>query len=351
MKSTLLAALVAALGIGAGSLGFSQEDADPPVDEAGAPADAPMPANMQEMMKQQLKQMTEQQRVRMHGYMRIKIDDMQRVCELSDDQVKKLELASKGAVGLAMEKWKKQMEQMQGQMFGQVQFMDVAVAGGVAVRAVDDAPAAEEPEEPEAAQEELKLAQETEPDEPAAEGAADAVAIAPAVPMMPAMAFGGMWGAGPGAGAGGLAAAVNEPVWIKTVDKVLMPEQVKAYKKALADRTAFRRKATLQDVLASLDDQLLFSPAQREQLGKLIDTTMGAQFEAPRGDGMGFAAMFLSQTLQQISAEKVQGFLSKPQVDRWQEMRSGAMPGMGGGLFFPPPLRVDAIDQDALEAP
>lgn len=249
------------------------------------------------------------------------IDEMQRVCKLSDDQVSKLQTASKGAVDKAMGTWKQRMKEMQVQV----------QQNGGRLRIVDE-PAAVEPD----ADNELPADVEPVEDDQSADGAPNRdeepqgpgrILAAPLRIANAAVPF-----------EFAPTAAVDpshEDVWKKAVQRVLSDQQRQQYEKSLEVRRAFARQAAVQQLISQIDADLLLSDEQRKSMSQLLEETMGPQLEETR---MQPAWIGMPTTLplfvvaRQLPAEKVDKILSKAQRNRWEQHKEA----MQGGVFVAP---------------
>ena len=107
----------------------------------------PVPFRFQISGKKRVQAATEQQRAGFQRYLAVRIDQLKRVCHLSDEQVKTLQVAAKGAVRQSMGRWQKQVKRRQAQFHlapglrGRQNFLDL---GDVLPILADDRAAAEE---------------------------------------------------------------------------------------------------------------------------------------------------------------------------------------------------------------
>lgn len=253
------------------------------------------------------------------------IGDISRACKLSDAQVRKLEVAGKGAVASALEKHKQEQKKMQQRMRG----MGLPVPPG-AVEAEADADAEEEDDDDEEEDE-----AEDEFTEIAVAGAAINLAVFGGLTTQPTV--------------------TEEPRWKKALSTVLTKDQQAQYKTAVAKRDAYRQKMAVGSFIAKVDQKLLLSPEQREKLEQAVDAKYGkqlaAQFARQFGNhNVGFLAGTVvrrlggGQSRQAVPHKELGEFLSDSQIDEWksrfeQELlnlppvgRPGGLGGLGGIL-------------------
>ena len=263
-----------------------------------------------------------------------KIGDMKRACELSDAQVKKLQLAAKGAVASSMTKFKAQQKKMRERMRG----MRVGGPGVLIEEAEDD-------DDEDAAEGEEADADE---DEELVEGNF-AVAVN-AVNMI-------------GGGRSSQISVATEPRWTMAISSVLTSEQKAAYEKAVKEREAFVRKTAVASFVARVDLKLLLSAEQRQKLTAVIDRNFGKQLGqkvAQQNQRQGM--FFFTETTTRfngkppISHDELKPLLSEAQLGEWKSSfeaeldrlrRTGfnAVGGVGNNVIF------EAIEMAAPLAP
>ena len=256
------------------------------------------------------------------------IGDMQRTCKLSEAQVKKLQIASKGAVASAMEKFEKQQKQVRQRM---------RQAGvnlpGLNIDEEDEA----DDEEDEADDEEDEAddgAEESEDDEGQDE------AIQGALPQAVAVNIANMLGV-PGNNVSG-GSVTKEPRWVKSVEKVVTKEQRETYVAKVKERAAFARKAAVAAFIARVDVKLLLSPDQRQKLTALVDDDfgklMGERISQRSGQRIFFMGGGERQTAP-IAHEELKPLFSEAQFAEWKQTFENELNqlkpqrgGFGGGF-------------------
>lgn len=238
------------------------------------------------------------------------IEDIERSCSLSKTQVTRLRVAGKGAVQSALEKHKQQRERMQ-------RAIQQAGGGGVFQLNLNEARDEENNEEEEGDDDETSEDAEQEEVEGPAE-------------LLEQVIVGNRMGTGG-------AKATDEKIWKNAVKSVLTDKQHATYKKVLAERTAYRRKAAVTNFIARADRKLLLSGKQREQLAVIVDKTFGKEL-GERNQNRNVWVMMQNGQAAAIDYDKL-SFLSKSQLAEWKRSVEGELrqlrgvPGLGGGAF------------------
>ncbi len=221
------------------------------------------------------------------------IADMKRVCELSEEQVTKLQVAAKGAIEKSMQAVRKQYTDMLTQ-WGMV-------ADAVEVEAVVDDADEETDEEPD------------EKDEANADEDVDAQAdVVMNVEMI------GMVRQNIEAMGTELARPETQRVWKNAISKTLTDEQSRAYAETVSARAARLRKGAVETFVAKVDTELLLLDSQREELIKLINDRYGLalQKDAVRSFRQEFL-QFGDSTDPKINSD-AKKFLSDSQFQVWK---------------------------------
>jgi len=260
----------------------------------------------------------------------VQIEEMHRVCGLSEQQMKRLQVAAKGAVDRSMDKYRDQFKQLQDQFGGAA--WGIELEGNLDEpdaenEVVDDKPAEERAVE--AAKAGIEVEAVADENDVLAAAAAGPVALGH-IAFVDAGGFADPFAVDPFGGGAEANAPAREALWKKTVEKTLNPEQRRAYEKAQLERSQFYRDATMQQLIARIDRQLLLSDQQRLQLRKLIDETAGRQAERRAVQGVEFAEMHMMNQLFRIPKAKLRQFLSPAQMAQWQ----GFGMGFGGDAII-----------------
>lgn len=256
---------------------------------------------------------TAAQKERLEREIAFLIGDMKRTCELSDAQVRKLQLAGKGAVASAMEKFEEQQKKMRVMM--------QQLGGPFAV----PEPAGQDEDE-----EEEK--EDADVEEAGNEDGENEIRVA-----------------------GGLAQALNlttlgtpgqtntsptkEPRWAKAVQSVVSKEQREKYAETVKQRAAFIRKSAVSVFIAKVDQKLLLSKDQREKLTTLVDEGFGKEFAARVSQNQ--SGMLWVQNAAggkpPIAHDKLKKFFSSQQLSEWKASFEHELnrlkPNRGGGAF------------------
>lgn len=216
------------------------------------------------------------------------VGDMQRTCELSEAQVKKLQLASKGAVASAMEKFEKQQKQMRVRLR----------QAGVNL--------------PPGADENAGNAEDADKEE-------EEVLEPPAFDPVNVLNLVANGVGGPAGRSGGVAKEVR---WVKAVEKVVTKEQREQYAAAVKARAAFARKSAVAAFIAKVDLKLLLSPDQRTKLTALVDEEFGKEMAKRVGQNTGGMFFFGGQqgrATAPIAHEELKPLLSEAQFAEWKQ--------------------------------
>ncbi len=115
---------------------------------------------------------------------------------------------------------------------------------------------------------------------------------------------------------GGLVQLQQQPVWKKSYDSVITPEQKKKYEEAVAVRKERLRKAAIAYRVGRIDTQLNLNDDQRKQLTDLLMKTVTLQNYAGN-----MVEWRVRQGLQQIKDDQVAGFLDDAQRQLFQQLK------------------------------
>lgn len=248
------------------------------------------------------------------------IEDMTRTCNLSETQVRALQVGGKGAIASAIEKFEKRQKAMQ-QAMPQLRF---GAPGGAAQEETGD-----EGEEAEGEETEVEEDKDAEPEELLLEDVQVAVA-------------GNLINLGGFPNGGPQGSVTNEPRWINAIKTIVSKEQKEKYDDAVKKRQAFIRKTAVAAFVAKVDQKLLLSPDQRKKLTDLVDEEFGGKLVRTVGQRNGGFAWFggNARATAPIDRKELGSFLSKPQLEEWKETFENELnqlngAGMvGGGVFI-----------------
>ena len=246
------------------------------------------PEQIEKQREQEFKSELGQYRKQATRQMKMRIAEMDRICDLDDKQIVKLKLASKGAVESAAGKMSKLIKQMQMGFMGEAE-----------LPAVDP-----ENEEDTDKPDKDRNANEDE-DEGEDEGDADQkqgvmFMVDPFSQQLPD--------------------PVKTKIWKTNVAKVLSKVQQKKYGDHVARRAKFKREASVKNFVASVDEVLLLSDEQRSQLLKYADKNHGDLLikfggEIYLGGPFGLGIGELPKTK---ADEKLKSILNKSQLEIWE---------------------------------
>lgn len=108
---------------------------------------------------------------------------------------------------------------------------------------------------------------------------------------------------------------VNQEVWSEAIRVILTESQQTKWQQALAERAAFRRKGAVEQSLVILEMELLLSPHQREEMGKIVDAELGARFEV-----WGRSPRTVQEFTRVLAKNKVAAVLTEAQLARWDDL-------------------------------
>ena len=243
----------------------------------------------------------ELQKAKFESQLGIRIDEMKRVCQLSDDQVRKLQVGAKGTVARSMVLWKKQASALQQQLGGMF-------AGGFVV------PGEEEEEE------------DDEKEEEEEEEEANAAPInAQVFQMMGQMMMDDI-------------PPHRQKIWKNVVGKVLTDEQRTRLTEADKARLAFIRKAGVMSRVQELDQLLRLSPQQRPRIVEVVDRVLGKTIEQADGPRKARSTIIYGDE-SRLRSKDLKDILSDAQLKAWETseaegnnpLAAAMQMGMGGG--------------------
>lgn len=298
-----------------------------------------------EMKKKAIEQAKKAQEKNLSTRLGLRIAELKKVCKLSDTQVRRLELAAKGAVKNELKGFEEKIAKMQQQMMnGFVMVEDADAEEGVVAQAANAAleaigfkkketPSGDEPEK------EDKEVQQFRKEMGMMYGPMD---------MM-------MSG-------GGATAIEKQKLWQVQLRKTLSDEQWATHRRLVQSRKAYKRKAAVMSVVAGFDAKLLMAEEQREQMTKLVDTQIGKFLEAvPEGQ-----EAYIMESLEDFSSTRraygrvrkaAKEFLTDEQYsvfkqrsqDRWEQfgMLWGMMDGGGLAMAVPAEAAIEGPGNDA----
>ena len=146
---------------------------------------------------------------------------------------------------------------------------------------------------------------------------------------------------------------VGQEIWKTAVSRQLSVAQKALHGALLAERQAFARGVSIQQLVLTLDRQLRLSTEQRAAMSKLFDEKFPKEFEfagdlALTGGAVGFDrqggpvdpfAPDTADPLKEISDGRLSEILNKTQLSRWtafrQELSGALADGFGHGAWIP----------------
>lgn len=333
-------------------------------------------ANLQPEVQAAVRNQAQQYANATYQRLLLKLDELERVCELNDAQKTKLKVAAKGAVDHSLTKWlaanasrlsanaggvvevqvaeqqamQNQIQARRDQLLAQKQQAQLAQramerqAAAVAAKAATPAEQKVRLAEREALDRQQKalLAQQQALEQQIAQLEQNAAAMqAQAVQQVwvdaqpqPAGVLGGivrMAGgrAAPVAAAipssDQSAAAEQEKTWTAALEFTLTDEQKDRMKTAAAERSAFQPKTAAERVMKEIDQRLLLDRAQREKLTPIVAKTIEQQsVEGQLDRNPNLAAAIANNVLRALPDVQLKAILSESQ--RAQRLRSLARP-------------------------
>ena len=184
----------------------------------------------------------------------VRIDELDRICDLEEAQTKKLRLAARGAVDASMKEWKKRAREYADRFAGRLVNRAGAVAAARLVPAREVPPAEKDPAD-------NSVQKPEDPDDRIRE--------------LPASVFRSI--------ASMVAPVQQNRIWIHTLATTLNPDQESKYEAAVKSRAAFLREYRVRQRVIELDSKLVFTPEQREAVFEIVDSVLGPSlsYETP----------------------------------------------------------------------
>lgn len=244
-RPLVIAAMVLPLLVGAPVVS-GQDEAAAAVEAGGFIAQDDLPP----LTKKQVARAKKQQEQRLKMRLSLRIRELKQTCNLSKAQVRRLELASKGAVSKYLEGFEGKLKKMRQQMMGDFVGAEIGLVEAVAEvgKSLLGKLSAKEKKNAEAAEVEAFRRE------------------------LKAM-FGGPFGA-----------ALSDDLekqkfWRSAVEKTLTDEQRQRYEKHKAARKTYRRKSMVSQVVMQLDSRMLLTETERTKLQTAVDRELGRFLE------------------------------------------------------------------------
>ena len=226
------------------------------------------------------------------------ISDMKRTCELSEFQVRRLQLAGKGAIAASMKKIEEQVERNR-QAIGQWKpfngLDEFDELGEGQIEGFDEGKEEEEVKD--------EAVKDTDDGEANDEEVAPVQLRAISVPFT-------------------RPSAVSKPTtelrWTKAVESVLTKKQNEKYAAVVKERAAFARKSAVAMFIAKVDRKLQLSSEQRRKLTTLIDDNFGEKLAERVGNRSSIWTTFGPAQPPPIDHAELKRLFSEPQLTTWK---------------------------------
>ena len=125
----------------------------------------------------------------------------------------------------------------------------------------------------------------------------------------------------------------QQEIWLRAVENTLTDEQKANWQKVAARRFAIRQQALVDMCVSRMDEHLLLADDQREKLTELLKKQYAKQIQQMFPPGNALMQIPASSLMAMIPADQVNGFLSKAQMNRWDDLKSQ----QAQALFFNAP--------------
>ena len=225
-----------------------------------APAGEDEDTARQRKVNEYLQQLAESERDKRVERMRTVVEDIDRVCRLSEEQKTRLDLASKGAIDRGLDGWRKRLDRwVRDRAKGAKGNVEQFLTGVGAVHFGGEG-------------------REWEPE--------------------------------------------RQEVWREAVKEVLTKEQREAYKRDVMDRYAFKHQAMAQVIAADMDRRLRFSGEQRSQVLTLLVQAareFWERLESWSGDEEGLPYYQMGALAGAVKPEELAKILTETQLKGWEE--------------------------------
>jgi hypothetical protein len=242
--------------------------------------------------RQQLRDALDQRRDELKRYLALRIDEMTQVCELSETQIKKLQIAAKGVVEAIAGKWEEE----------------------------ETAAFLNRPAEPRRLEAEARIVEARPEAALALPAEVDKDQVLRRIVEQGAMRRLAMLRSSL-EGTVEFREATSSPIWTGTIDRVLTDEQQGAYRRVQEERQAFQRKAAVDIAVVAIDEELRLTPEQRQQLVEIINQHLGDQLVAfARGSGL-VAADLRRQIARGVPVSKIEAILTRSQQTSWEGLK------------------------------
>lgn len=214
----------------------------------------------QRKINEYLQQLAENERDKRVERMRTVVEDIHRVCRLTEEQKRGLDLAAKGAIDRGLDGWRRRMDRwVRDRAKGAKGNVEQFLAGVAAVRFGGES-------------------REWEPE--------------------------------------------RQEVWREAVKECLTPPQREAYKRDVVERYAFKHQAMAQVIAADMDRRLRFSGEQRSQILSLLVQAAEEyweRLESWSGDEEGLPYYQMGALAGAVKPEELAKILTESQLKGWED--------------------------------
>jgi len=132
---------------------------------------------------------------------------------------------------------------------------------------------------------------------------------------------------------------------LQSARKVLTPEQAARYQKELDLRTAARKQMAVLNLVAKVDNLLVLTPAQRQQLGKILEKHWKDSWSKES------MLMFGSQSWPRIPDAEVCPILTDVQRDIWQRLNKDEADFVYQSIMLNDDLGDEVWDENTRQTP
>ncbi|MFK7818351.1 MAG: S1C family serine protease, partial [Planctomycetaceae bacterium] len=247
----------------------------------------------------------------------LRIQELKKVCQLSDSQVRRLELAAKGAVKASLRDFEDKAKKFHAQMMGDVVLVEEGM-GQMALEVVEQAPGAEPSEAQEASPESQQPAKTPKVDKEITAFHAELKNMFGPMSMF----------------SGNFLDIEQHKLWQTQLIKTLSDKQKVNLTKHDEARRSFRRQAIVLSMIAEYDERMLLTADQRQQLTALFDSELGKFLEHIDKDQRTYLLQslpFMTSTKSAMSRLRIgaKKFLSKEQMAEMRRSPNDQWEGFG----------------------
>lgn len=122
----------------------------------------------------------------------------------------------------------------------------------------------------------------------------------------------------------------DHPMWQSILEKTLTTEQLARYQNASKIRNSYLLKNAVGKWVSELNEQLYLSESQREKITSHVDDTLQKMVTPAFPDQVGKANKLVDQNFQDLDAT-IERVLSPKQVERWKQRKVRVAPSVSWG--------------------